>query len=63
MIKIRKIKSRKMWDKQKYWYMTQIESCPVCGEENIFKYRVYGEKPENRADRIKYTYIHHWCDV
>lgn len=32
--------------KQKYWYMTEIDYCVICGREKKCRYRVY-EKPEH----------------
>jgi len=31
--------------KQKYWYVTDIYCCVLCGYEKKYRYRVY-EKPE-----------------
>ena len=50
-------------EKQKYWYITVYELCPVCGEENVHKYRVYGTKPKKYEDRIERSYINHYCYV
>ncbi len=47
----------------KYWYITVFEMCPVCGQENEYKYRVYGVKPKDPKDRIEYRYINHYCYV
>lgn len=47
--------------KEKYWYKTILEHCPVCGQENTYKYRVYGIKPKNYEDRLEYRYINHYC--
>lgn len=47
--------------KEKYWYKIVREHCPVCGEENNYKYRVYGPKPERYEDRLEYRYINHGC--
>jgi uncharacterized Zn finger protein (UPF0148 family) len=35
----------------KYWIKTITVFCPVCGHEKIYRERVYGEKPENPAER------------
>jgi hypothetical protein len=43
-----------------YWYKKAHES-PVCGEERIYKYRVYGEKPKDEVNRVEYSYINHYC--
>lgn len=47
---------------KKYWYITEISMCPICGEERKIRYREYSEKPKNIEDRIKFTYINHYCD-
>jgi len=36
----------------KYWYVTEIKSCVLCGVETINKHRVF-EKPNNQ-ERIKW---------
>ena len=50
-------------EKQKYWYKTIFGLCPICGEEDVYKYRVYGEKPKDYKDRIEHIYIKHYCYV
>lgn len=47
--------------KEKHWYKTVLEHCPVCGQENAYKYRVYGTKPEKYEDRLEHRYINHYC--
>ena len=47
----------------RYWYKTCKKYCPVCGEEDEYKYRVYGDKPKDPADRIEHAYINHYCDA
>lgn len=49
--------------KEKYWYKTVLEMCPICGEKREYKYRVYGEKPQREEERRGYTYINHYCYV
>jgi len=39
-------KKMKSETKQKYWYMTEIDYCVICGREKKCRYRVY-EKPEH----------------
>ena len=46
-----------------YWYMSVYQMCPVCGEEKRYRYRVYGSKPKDRADRMEFSYINHYCYV
>ena len=29
----------------KYWYRQYVGECPVCGHNESYKERVYGEKP------------------
>jgi hypothetical protein len=42
-------------NKKKYWYMTEITECVLCGRETKIKYRVYNKpRPSNRADRMIY---------
>lgn len=36
-----------MKNKKKYWYVTEIYACVLCGHEKKHKYRVY-EKPINK---------------
>jgi hypothetical protein len=41
--------------KKKYWYMTEITECVLCGHTDTVKYRVYDRpRPKNRGDRMKY---------
>lgn len=46
-----------------YWYKTVIKTCPLCWEQLVYKYRVYGEKPKNRSDRVVREYMSYHCDV
>jgi len=40
---------------KKYWYMTEITECVLCGKTTNVKYRVYDTpRPDNRADRMIY---------
>lgn len=48
--------------KQKYWYKTEVHACPVCGHENVYKYRVYGKKPKNVNLRYVYYECYDWCN-
>lgn len=34
-----------------YWYRIYIGECPVCGRNKSYRERVYGPRPQNRADR------------
>ena len=36
--------------KSPYWYRIWVDTCPVCGHEDISRERVYGIKPVNRQD-------------
>jgi hypothetical protein len=46
--------------KKKYWYKFDIDYCPVCCREHVYKHRVYEKpKPEDRY-KIKEVYDH--CD-
>lgn len=47
----------------KYWYMTYIDECPVCGRGNTERKRMYTPKPENPADRYEYCVNYDYCDV
>lgn len=38
--------SKKQTTKQKYWYITTIKVCVICGKERKMRERVY-EKPAN----------------
>jgi len=45
--------------KIKYWYMTDIEVCVLCGEEKKYKYRVY-EKPEFNINMTEFACNEHF---
>jgi len=45
--------------KRKYWYVTYIDECPVCGRSDKWRERVY-EKPDSP---IHYEQVYDWCDV
>lgn len=34
-----------------HWYRQYIGFCPVCGRDQGYKERVYGEKPEDPKER------------
>ena len=38
-----------MKKEQKYWYVTDIYACVLCGKEKRYRYRVY-IKPENSTN-------------
>jgi hypothetical protein len=40
--------------KIKYWYKTVTYECVLCGKETTHKYRVYGDKPTDPADRFEW---------
>lgn len=37
-----------------YWYRFYYGECPVCGKDKSYKERVYGPKPKDMKERIKY---------
>ena len=43
------------WDmvkpKKKYWYKTEVTECVLCGRQTKHRYRVYGDKPNDAAER------------
>lgn len=44
-----------------YWYLTEIEECPVCGSSTKIKTRQYTKKPDDISDRIKYIQVYDHC--
>jgi len=36
----------------KYWYLTRVYACVLCGAENRSRERVYGPKPEDPNERL-----------
>lgn len=48
-------------DKVKYWYLLEIEECPVCGAYSEVRIRQYTEKPLDAGDRIKYSQVYDYC--
>ena len=42
-----------------YWYRVTTWVCPLCGSEDRYRERVYGEKPEDYAER--FPVIEGWC--
>ncbi len=48
-------------NKNKYWYKTTINFCPVCGRESKTKERQYVfPKPLNT---IVFKQVYDWCDI
>lgn len=45
--------------KQKYWYITKIEFCVICGREKKRRYRVY-VKPTNNIKSTEYACGEHF---
>lgn len=46
----------------KYWYLLHYEDCPVCGKFLNWRERVYDRpKPDDKKDRIKYSYLNCYC--
>ena len=46
-----------------HWYRIHLGECPVCGSDQSYRERVYGERPEKNEDRYVYrpdsqTYDH-----
>lgn len=45
--------------KKKYWYVTEIEFCVLCGREKKTKYRVY-IKPKNKIKTKEHACSEHF---
>ncbi len=45
-------KKNKRAPSPKHWYRLYIGECPVCGRDQSYRERVYGERPEDLKDRI-----------
>jgi hypothetical protein len=45
--------------KKKYWYIMNIDACPVCGREKKWRERVY-EKPKQY---FQWRDVYDWCDA
>lgn len=46
----------------KYWYITYIDECPVCGCLNKWKERVTDHpKPEDIQKRYMYNQVYDYC--
>ncbi len=37
-----------------HWYRWNFGECPVCGSDDSYRERVYGELPEKIEDRYEY---------
>jgi hypothetical protein len=48
---------------KRYWYVTCINLCPVCGgkDSDTYKERRYTEKPKEPEDRIEYSKYYDGC--
>lgn len=47
---------------KKYWYMTYVEYCPVCGKEDTWRERRYTPRPEKWEDRHDFKEVYDWCN-
>ena len=34
-----------------HWYKLHIKECPICGKDDSWRERVYGEKPDKVEER------------
>ena len=48
--------------KQKFWYSTEIEYCPVCGSMTRYKQREYTKRPVEWRNRNTVTEVYDYCD-
>lgn len=47
---------------RKHWYFITIHSCPVCGNEDVYRERRYDERPEEWEDRHEYCWnMYDYC--
>jgi hypothetical protein len=49
--------------RQKYWYLIEHHTCPICGQTTTFRERQYTPKPENQSDRVFYFEFYDYCDA
>ncbi len=42
-----------------HWYFRYIDACPLCGRESEYRERKFSPKPEDPAERVKFTEV--WC--
>lgn len=47
---------------KKYWYLTELWICPICGKEIKYKQRKYTKKPKEVTDLIKVKYVYDYCE-
>ena len=45
-----------------HWYKIQVRECPVCGNVQEWRDRVYGEKPKSEEDRVEYKQEYDHCE-
>jgi len=46
----------------KYWYMTYIIECPVCGSTDRYRERKYTERPLDIEERFDYKQQYDHCE-
>lgn len=58
-MRLQAVKSKRQSVKQnsKYWYMTYIHECPLCGRSDRWRERMYTSKPPEAKDRVSLFYI------
>ena len=45
----------------KYWMLSDIYECSLCGKYTTYRTRMYTTRPENYCDRHIYHTSYDWC--
>jgi len=48
---------------KKYWYLTMVFWCPICGNEDRYRERKYSTKPRDPEERYEWVVSWDYCDV
>ena len=47
---------------KEHWYKITIHYCPLCGKEDKYRERIYGEKPKDHNERYVIKEYWDYCD-
>lgn len=46
-----------------HWYKTTVLECPLCGSGDVFRERIYGDKPDDPYATYVHKEVYDYCDA
>lgn len=47
---------------QKHWYKTTVQECPLCGRGDVYRERIYGDRPKDPYEFYVHQEIYDHCE-